>query len=532
MGWQRPAALPVQYANRHLFVGNLPFNCQWQDLKDLFRNAGNILRADVALGPDGRSRGFGTVLFATPEDAQNAMHIYNGYEYNGRVLKVHFDKFAQPGSNAGTPSPSGNIPGTVGAYGLQGLGPPPMGYSPVQLGRSASSSSHPPEFMQRSVSGDPSSVPSPPPHVSDHQHSQQHSSVDGYARPLGLGGHHVANYTQGGALPSPFLQNPAGGLDPWGATSAASAGDHVSGEASPKSVPVDSSAPPEVRAAVSRPPLSPIASRRPNAVSRNAGGRPTSITMPPPFPMGGPMSPPAGRGLMTPSMPAFSFQPFPQTPPLMPQFFSPGLGSMGSYSPHVETPGWGPSIVTPGTHSHPSIAQSMAPGFNPMFPPTNYSDTGAAYNPVVGGHSLGAAARGLGVTTDDSDSRRGSGSTIVAHHDVADIDGLANGVASLHVEPENASGEEASPAATRTDSGLGVPAINLAARRASFFGAPGAEKASTMEGLSHEDTARRASFDVGSLLPRRSALGSRAVSDGHANGSAVSSAETTPAESR
>ncbi|CAG8669518.1 15325_t:CDS:10, partial [Gigaspora rosea] len=59
-------------AGRLLFVGNLPFNCQWQDLKDLFRNAGNIIRADVSTNYDGRSRGFGTVLFATPEDARNA----------------------------------------------------------------------------------------------------------------------------------------------------------------------------------------------------------------------------------------------------------------------------------------------------------------------------------------------------------------------------------------------------------------------------------------------------------------------------
>jgi RNA recognition motif-containing protein len=66
------------YYGRVLFVGNLPFQCQWQDLKDLFRAAGDIQRADVAIGPEGRSRGFGTVLFATPEDAQNAVRLYHG----------------------------------------------------------------------------------------------------------------------------------------------------------------------------------------------------------------------------------------------------------------------------------------------------------------------------------------------------------------------------------------------------------------------------------------------------------------------
>lgn len=59
-------------------VTQLPFHCQWQDLKDLFRQAGTIKRADVALGHDGRSRGFGTVVFATEADAERAVNMFNG----------------------------------------------------------------------------------------------------------------------------------------------------------------------------------------------------------------------------------------------------------------------------------------------------------------------------------------------------------------------------------------------------------------------------------------------------------------------
>ncbi|KAI0074094.1 hypothetical protein K474DRAFT_1556188, partial [Panus rudis PR-1116 ss-1] len=71
----------------------LPFHIQWQDLKDLFRmSGGTVLRADVALGSDGRSRGFGMVTFASEADAERARAMFNGYEYSGRVLKVHFDK--------------------------------------------------------------------------------------------------------------------------------------------------------------------------------------------------------------------------------------------------------------------------------------------------------------------------------------------------------------------------------------------------------------------------------------------------------
>lgn len=59
--------------NDVLIVLQLPFHARWQDVKDLFRKAGKILRADVMKGCDGRSRGFGTVLFATCEDARRAI---------------------------------------------------------------------------------------------------------------------------------------------------------------------------------------------------------------------------------------------------------------------------------------------------------------------------------------------------------------------------------------------------------------------------------------------------------------------------
>ncbi|KAG1767773.1 hypothetical protein EDD22DRAFT_766399, partial [Suillus occidentalis] len=75
-----------------LFVGNLPFHIQWQDLKDLFRAAGAVARADVTVGPDGRSRGFGTVSFVTEDGAERARRTFDGYEFNGRPLKVHYDK--------------------------------------------------------------------------------------------------------------------------------------------------------------------------------------------------------------------------------------------------------------------------------------------------------------------------------------------------------------------------------------------------------------------------------------------------------
>lgn len=60
------------------FLIQLPFHIQWQDLKDLFRAAGAVARADVTVGPDGRSRGFGTVSFVTEDGAERARRMFDG----------------------------------------------------------------------------------------------------------------------------------------------------------------------------------------------------------------------------------------------------------------------------------------------------------------------------------------------------------------------------------------------------------------------------------------------------------------------
>lgn len=72
----------------------LPYRVRWQDLKDLFRKAGTVLRADVSLGPDNRSRGYGTVLLATAEDAGRAVDMFNGYNWQTRTLEVRPDRIA------------------------------------------------------------------------------------------------------------------------------------------------------------------------------------------------------------------------------------------------------------------------------------------------------------------------------------------------------------------------------------------------------------------------------------------------------
>ncbi|KAJ3034896.1 hypothetical protein HK097_004367, partial [Rhizophlyctis rosea] len=84
-------------AGKQVFVGNLPYIVAWQDLKDLFRSAGQVIRADVHEGPDRRSKGTGVVLFETAGDAQHAISMYDGFEWHGRRLEVREDRFGSGG---------------------------------------------------------------------------------------------------------------------------------------------------------------------------------------------------------------------------------------------------------------------------------------------------------------------------------------------------------------------------------------------------------------------------------------------------
>ena len=75
---------------RKLYVGNLPYTTNEQDLQDLFSSAGtvdsiNVMR-DMATG---RARGFAFVEMATDEEAQQAISLLNERDFGGRNLTVN-----------------------------------------------------------------------------------------------------------------------------------------------------------------------------------------------------------------------------------------------------------------------------------------------------------------------------------------------------------------------------------------------------------------------------------------------------------
>ncbi|KAK4053382.1 hypothetical protein OIV83_001546 [Microbotryomycetes sp. JL201] len=363
-GVRPPAAglnpVPAQYVGRHLFVGNLPFNCQWQELKDLMRQCGNVLRADIATGLDGRSRGFGSVLFATTQDAERAVQQLNGYEFNGRPLKVHFDKYS-----SAIPQPGhGQAPGpAVGGYQMHHHPPlPPQANSFGAFGMHL----QPNQPAQRHIG---------PAHSFGHADMRTSAQIYGngffetddpraqagsvmWQQPT-TGSTSLAGVADDLLLPSSVadkLTSSAGGS---GTDRVQSESDRNAGEDGQ------------------------VGSTSPSSRTHH----PSRISMPPPssFPFsvnGGPLSPMTGGRLppMTPSMPAFTLGAFPQTPPVYPQsFFSPGVGP---FSPQVGSPYFGPNLsyLNGGMNAAPGapVHRQMPLDYNPMFPMTTAQQSAAS----------------------------------------------------------------------------------------------------------------------------------------------------------
>ena len=73
-----------------LHVGNLPYSIERDDLEAMFLNCGTVVSASLMTYKfDNRSRGFGFVEMSTPEEARNAVKMYNGREVRERKLAVN-----------------------------------------------------------------------------------------------------------------------------------------------------------------------------------------------------------------------------------------------------------------------------------------------------------------------------------------------------------------------------------------------------------------------------------------------------------
>lgn len=73
-----------------LYVGGLPYSTSEEELKDAFAQAGNVTSATIIIDrATGRSKGFGFVEMSNEAEAQAAIALWNGKEFNGRNLTVN-----------------------------------------------------------------------------------------------------------------------------------------------------------------------------------------------------------------------------------------------------------------------------------------------------------------------------------------------------------------------------------------------------------------------------------------------------------
>jgi RNA recognition motif-containing protein len=89
---------------KKLYVGNLPFDTNEEDLRELFEQHGPTASVRVILDRDtGRSRGFAFVEFESDANAQSALQALDGKDLGGRALRVNEaqDKGGRGGGGGG-----------------------------------------------------------------------------------------------------------------------------------------------------------------------------------------------------------------------------------------------------------------------------------------------------------------------------------------------------------------------------------------------------------------------------------------------
>ena len=77
-------------SENRLFVGNLAYQTMENDLQDYFAQAGSVTSVNLMLDKfTGKSRGFAFIEFASPADAQKAVEMFQGKDFQGRALTVN-----------------------------------------------------------------------------------------------------------------------------------------------------------------------------------------------------------------------------------------------------------------------------------------------------------------------------------------------------------------------------------------------------------------------------------------------------------
>ncbi|XP_023243493.1 heterogeneous nuclear ribonucleoprotein M-like isoform X6 [Centruroides sculpturatus] len=130
-------------SNRRVYVANIPYDCKWTDIKDIFREkVGDVSYVELFEDHDGKFRGCGIVEFKDNAAVQKAIDVLHRYEIKGRhlVVKEDFDverdktgrpitrssmnmNRAGPDFNANIPPLGDNMGGGDSQFNTYGLSP-------------------------------------------------------------------------------------------------------------------------------------------------------------------------------------------------------------------------------------------------------------------------------------------------------------------------------------------------------------------------------------------------------------------------
>lgn len=84
--------MDAEYINEQIYVGNLPYHANEDDLKDYFSRFGGIESVHVIRNfKTGRSKGYAFVTYATPNEANVALAAH-GQDLQGRSMVVRIAK--------------------------------------------------------------------------------------------------------------------------------------------------------------------------------------------------------------------------------------------------------------------------------------------------------------------------------------------------------------------------------------------------------------------------------------------------------
>jgi RNA recognition motif-containing protein len=103
-----------------IFVGNLPFRAEKEDVMELFAAFGEVVNCSLPLERDtGRKRGFAFVEMADGDSEERAIEALQGADLMGRPLRINK---AEPRSGGGGGGPRGGGYGGGGGGGYRGGG--------------------------------------------------------------------------------------------------------------------------------------------------------------------------------------------------------------------------------------------------------------------------------------------------------------------------------------------------------------------------------------------------------------------------